>query len=296
MQSNVRPYLIPLGSWTALILGLFCTNFALTAEKSTEFSKEVAAVQQYVLNEDYPELFEGKPYRTRVENVITTDLDGDGLTDVVVHYAPHYRQSATIVIFRLSKEMKVTRVTEGLAPGPLVPVSGAFLDSHTFGMGVDMEAKSKTGEPVGGNELAQTAMKQFGGVVAYKSFIHGDGRLGKGAYIDMTHAKIPAGGKACEHFEFSKVKRVTVGKLPGHGAQNFLVAWVGNELNIYRINGFHDGFLKKTLWVEKTPSDFQSLRYGFDGALKYDTKDGQVRDLQLKLTTPVIGIEGQVLH
>src|SRR5690242_5459319 len=88
----------------------------------------ISAVQKYVLEKDYPEVFAGKNYRAKVEGSVIEDLDGDGQSEVIFHFMPHYRQSPTIVIYRITKDLAVTRVTEGLAPGPLHAITDDFLD------------------------------------------------------------------------------------------------------------------------------------------------------------------------
>ncbi len=90
------------------------------------------------MEKEYPEEFGDTTYRTKIENVVVADLDGDGQPEVTVRFIPHYHRSPTVVIYRVAPDMTVTRVTEGLAPGPLVPVTGDFLDSHTLGEGADI--------------------------------------------------------------------------------------------------------------------------------------------------------------
>ena len=113
-------------------VAIICTNAMVQVRPP-----EIEAVRKFLLDKEYPELFD-KPYRTKIENAVRADLDGDGALEVVLHVMPHYRQSATIVIFRVDKELVVTRLKEGLAPGPLVPLSGTFLDSHSIGHAVDL--------------------------------------------------------------------------------------------------------------------------------------------------------------
>src|ERR1035441_1472612 len=71
---------------------------------------EAEAARKYILERDYPEVFGGKHYPPRIQNIIVADLANDGHKEVVVHYAPHYRQSATVVIYRVDERMKVTRI------------------------------------------------------------------------------------------------------------------------------------------------------------------------------------------
>ena len=47
--------------------------------------------------------------------------------------------AATIVFYRIAENLEVSRVIEGLAPGPLQPLSGEYLDSHTLGAAADLD-------------------------------------------------------------------------------------------------------------------------------------------------------------
>jgi hypothetical protein len=105
------------------------------------------AVKKYILETDYPEVFGTEQYKTRIEGVLDVDIDNDGAREIVVLYFPHYRQSASIVIYKISSDLRVTRVTERLAPGPLQKVSGDYLDSHNLGMGVDFEIQGENATP-----------------------------------------------------------------------------------------------------------------------------------------------------
>jgi hypothetical protein len=108
---------------------------------------QLEAVKKYILETDYPEVFGTEQYKTRIEGVLDVDIDNDGAREIVVLYFPHYRQSASIVIYKISSDLRVTRVTERLAPGPLQKVSGDYLDSHNLGMGVDFEIQGENATP-----------------------------------------------------------------------------------------------------------------------------------------------------
>jgi hypothetical protein len=213
----------------------------------------IKAVQQYLLEQDYPELFGDTPYRIKADDVVEVDLDGDGVDEVVMLMRPHFRQSPTIVIFQVSKNLRVRRVKEGLAPGPLQPLSGDFLDGHTLGMGVDVTIADAPTDPKQRRELVAISMKEMGGVVEYANFLHMDGRKGKGMYIDMTGLPRPPKDPNCEKFEFSRVDEIAVAK-KDDGSGNYLLAMVGKELYVYKIHKIRaDGLLDKTLTIKPAP-------------------------------------------
>ncbi len=218
-----------------------------------ELPPRIQAVQKYLLEQDYPELFGDTPYRIKAGDVVEGDLDGDGVDEVVMLMRPHFRQSPTIVIFQVSKNLKVRRVKEGLAPGPLQPLSGDFLDSHTLGMGVDASLKDAQSDAKRRKDFAAASMKHMGGVVEYTNFLHMDSRKGKGAYIDMTWLPQPPKDTNCENFEFSRVDEIAVAQ-KDDGSGNYLLAMVGKELYVYKIHKIRaDGLLDKTLTVKPAP-------------------------------------------
>jgi hypothetical protein len=212
---------------------------------------EVEAVRNYLLTNDYPEVFSGKRYRVKIENIVVADLDGDGTPEVIAHVKPHFRQSPTIIIFKVGKDLHVQRVMEGLAPGPLQSVSGNYLDSHTLGEGVDFQAKMKSGYGAE-NGLVQGLVKsQKGGMVIYKNFAHLDGREGPPTYIDMRAADLPAGVRTCDDFEFSDVQQVEVTTRFSSDGRNVIAAHVGKKIYAIRIEHFlPDGLFEKSVTVQ----------------------------------------------
>lgn len=109
-------------------------NLSLTAQNATPDTQppEVKAVLGYVLKSDYPEIYQKKPYRIRLNGHALGDVDGDGTVEVFLLVDTHYQQTPTILIFRVTKSGTVQRLVEGLAPGPLIPANGERLDSHTL--------------------------------------------------------------------------------------------------------------------------------------------------------------------
>jgi len=187
---------------------------------------QLEAVRKYILEEEYPELFGDQPYRTKLEGAEIVDLDGDGRDEVVVLFYPHYRQSPFIVLYLLSKNNKVTRVREGLAPGDLVPVSGDYLDSHTLKIkdevqSIDFDIAEKQGDPKARAAMRDTGLNKAINLVEYRTFFHMDGRKGKGTYVDMTHAANALKDKTCESFEFAKVTSISAGHVLKDKKRNY---------------------------------------------------------------------------
>jgi len=238
--------------------------------------KEVEAVRKYILERDYPEVFGKTDYKTRIQGFAVADLVNDGQEEVVIHYVPHYRQSATLVIYRVDRRMNVERVTEGLAPGPVQPVSGSYLDSHELGEALDLKV---TG-PEEGLKMFHATKQVGGGFVLYRGFAHFDGRKGPLAYVDMSDAKLPVGTKTCEAFEFRRVRGIAAGTLQGE-TRTYLAAWVLDQIYLYWIKKFReDGSIDKELRVRKAPIGFTGFVQGkglcwatTGGAIKCLTRD-----------------------
>lgn len=213
----------------------------------------VERFQQYLLEEDYPEVFGDVRYRVGIEHLFTADIDGNGTIDLVSQTTPHFRQSATILIYTTDADGRISRVSEGLAPGPLVPVSGAHLDSHTLSEAADVTIGSGSDEDA--ESFFASAFDSFGGIVAYDGFLHVDNRVTETPYfIDMRHADLPDGDIDCEHFEFSAVDETAVGRVPGFSDHAVIVARVGTLLYLYRINAIGPaGRIDRTLRVITLP-------------------------------------------
>lgn len=241
--------------------------------------KEAEAVKNYILKQDYLELFGNKPYHVKIENMLITDVDGDGNAEVVVHLKPHYRQSPPIIIYRLSSDLKVSRVKEGLAPGPLVPLTGEYLDSHELGLAVDFEVKEKQDVLIDRKKIVKVALENFGGVVEYKNFLHADNRDGDGSYIDMTRVETQPDSKNCGQFEFSKVTQISAGTVSGRGDGNYLAALVDDHVYLYKIEGFIDNeFIIKKFSIHGLPNDFKSFATKGGAKLGYSTNHDEIKD------------------
>jgi len=253
----------------ATLVVLLGTTVAAAAGQ--EANPRLEALKKYILEKDYPEVFRDTDYKTRIEDVLDVDIDNDGSKEFVVLYFPHYRQSPPIVIYKVSTNLLVKKVTEGLAPGPLQPLSGDYLDSHNLGMAVDMEVQAQKATP---QEFFRAFVKSgMNGFVAYDKFFHVDGRKGSPSYIDMTGVKVPMGKHDCAGFEFSRVRGIAAGGLREDPAKNYLAAWVGDEIWVYLIRGIsQDGMLDKQHWVIKAPTGFVGFEPG--QGLTYKTESG----------------------
>jgi len=254
----------------ALALFLFVSSSLFGYAFGQQSDPRLEAVKKYILEKDYPEVFGTDHYKTRIEGVLDVDVDNDGSREVVILYFPHYRQSAPIVIYKISSDLKVSRVTEGLAPGPLQEVSGDYLDSHNLGSAADFEIEGGNGRP--DEVLKIVAASGMNGFVAYDFFYHMDGRTGSPAFIDMRGVKLPTKKHDCEDFEFSRVKQIAAGHLREDSTQNYVAAWVGEEIYVYLIRGVsNDGLLNKKLWVIKAPQGFKGFETGQGLTYKTDT-------------------------
>lgn len=209
---------------------------------------QVEAVRNYMLTADYPESFSQTRYRVQVKNMIVADLDGDGVPEVIAHMKPHFRQSPTIVIFKVDKDLHVQRVMEAFAPGPLRPVSGNYLDSHASGEGVDLHATTKTGGSADAALVQGLIKSQKGALVVYKQFAHLDARRGLPSYIDMRGADLPADANTCGDFEFSDVEQVEITSRFSSDGHKVIAARVGQQVFAIRIERFlPDGLLEKSV-------------------------------------------------
>lgn len=259
----------------AMLFAFMAITSAATAAAGQDIPPQVAAAQKYILDKDYPEVFGDARYKTKVQHVVIADLDGDGQAEVIFHYMPHYRQSPPIVIYRVSSDMSVTRVKEGLAPGPLVPLTGDYLDSHTLGEAVDLDLGAQQSDAAVRRKFAESALQDFGSVVEYAKFFHMDHRAGTGTYIDMTGVANPPQSKTCEDFEFAPVRQISAGTVSAIAGGNLLAAWTEGKVYLYRIKAFlPSGLLDKERWVVTPAADFGGFAPGAAGPLRYTTASG----------------------
>jgi len=259
----------------SLVTGLILI-LIISVETASQTEKPLAAelLKKYLLEKDYPEVFQDKQYHARVESILDVDIANDGKRELVVLFYPHYRQSASVIIYKISPEGELARVTEALAPGPLQKISGDYLDSHEIGSAFDFSLPEAQTNPEKKNKVLQIAMAKFGGVVVYRRFYHVDGRKRPVSYVDMTEVELPPGVQDCSSFEFSRVREMAAGPLREDTSRNYLAAWVGNEIYVYLIAGVTtEGLLEKKLWVVKAPADFKGFVPG--QGLTYETASGK---------------------
>ena len=97
---------------------------AQDGNSSTQRPVEVAQVLDHVMKNDYPEVYQGKPYRLRLKSWAFGDVVGDGSIEVFLLIDPHYQQTAPIQVYRIGKDGKVQRLREaGAELCPEVSVS-----------------------------------------------------------------------------------------------------------------------------------------------------------------------------
>jgi hypothetical protein len=218
-----------------------------------QFSKqpdEIKKLRDFILNQDYPEVFNEKTYRVTIDDIQLIDLDSDGQLEAVVLYRPHFLQSPTIVIYQFLLDGSIKRVTESLAPGPLVKRADYFLDSHSLGEAVDFSMTEKNLTTEQYRKIAETASDSFNLVVQYRDFIHGDNRSGEPIFIDMSQVEFSSNNQSCEKFEFSRVDAINVGYKDNGGNSGMIAALVGKKIYIYQINAINDnGYLEKELTI-----------------------------------------------
>ena len=220
----------------------------LMAEQPVEIQK----VRDHIINNDYPELFGDEPYRIAINGFEIIDFGNDGLKEVVILFSPHYLQSPTIVIYQIQKDGTVKRVTEALAPGPILKRDAYFIYCHSAVQGVDFTVGDKPLSTEEGRKIVKTSSEKsgFGMIVQYSDFFHADVRSGAATYIDMTHLEPFTNSKNCSEFEFSRVDEISVGHQKKDKNIGIIAASVGSQIYLYEISAIRkDGFLDKKLTI-----------------------------------------------
>jgi len=243
----------------------FVTSIKITRDKTmstdnptdqrqlAEQPDELIRVLDYIKEQQYPELFEEQNYRVAIQAYKIFDLDDDRNNEVIILFKPHYLQSPTIMIYQVNEHGAVSRLTEALAPGPLVQRADYFLDSHEIGQAIDFEIGEKQSSPEIGRKMALSLSdeKSFGLVVQYPTFFHADNRKGLPMYIDMTHVQPFSADKTCANFEFSAAYNLMVGStIENENNYAFIAAQVNDEIYVYTIRGITaSGMLEKELAI-----------------------------------------------
>ncbi len=210
------------------------------------------------------------------------DIDHDGRLELFLAIAPKYRQTATVVIYRMIDGNRVERLYEGLAPGRLLPVSNRQIDTHTLGNGIDMTIEGGADSSTVVRLLA-TARTQGMQIVRYPDFFHVDERSHAAQYVDIASASPGFHEKTCESFEFSPVEALASGHVGSDTVGHYLAALTPAEVVFYRIRGISsDGRLQKTSWSVPRPGALVKLQVTVDGFIVGVGSDGR----RVPLTLP----------
>jgi hypothetical protein len=238
----------------------------------------VEQVLAYVEGERPLEVFLDTVYPTRVHDFVLLDIDQDDVPEVVLLAEPHFRQTPTIVFYTVDPETGPRRIREGLAPGPLVAVSGRYEDTHTHRIGMDMTVEG--GGPADPKALARLSNSLDMHLVYYDGFYHADMRSEPG-FIDMSYRQLPVPDNTCGGFEFTAPEAIGAGSLRGHDATQYLVVLAGPEVEVYRISGIdEDGFLEKERWLLERPRGVVDLVVLEVGNVAYLMDNGEVREIE----------------
>ena len=239
------------------------------AQRLGDFPPDVQAVFRYLLADDVPEQYGNLKPKLRPQDYEIVDIDQDGTREVFFWSAPHFHQTAPILIYQIANNGAAKRVTEGLAPGPLVATTGDKADSHRTGFAAD-EKKPST-SPGALSLMVKSFVRFRMQVVEYKHFYH-TGRAGDaGGYLDMTHQShlTEEDRNSCRDFQLSDTNAISSGRI-GDSDHPYFVALARNTIEIYRIRGIDRfGFLDKTIWRIDKPADFNGFAKGVDQKIRY---------------------------
>ena len=250
------------------------------AQSPDDFPKEINMVFDYMINHDFPELFNDKPFQFRPIRWVIIDIDNDGTTEVFLQTYPHYRQSPTITIFQIDRQDSIKRITEALAPGHLLEISPDhdYFDTHTTGTAVDMQIGSN--DPKKLKVFALSSLKFGMSPVLYKNFIHTDKRDGNPTFLDLTYLDDFNTENSCANFQFSFPDNIIAGSIDDSNNKYF-IAQVKNELYCYKITGFDEnGWIKKQITIIDLPRDFKEFQI-VDEKVKYISKKGKFKNLKI---------------
>jgi len=266
-----------------LLLGLILlllTCKPAFSQVNQDYPKEVKLVFAYLTREDFPESFNSVSHHFRPVAWEINDIDQDGRREVFLQTFPHYRQSPTITIFQIDQSDSVSRITEGLAPGHLIPVSDTenYIDPHSTGTAMDAQLAGS--DPGKAKIFASSAIKNGLSPVLYKNFIHTDKRDGKPTLLDLRYLEDLPEANTCAQFQFPQPESIAAGKIPGK-ANKFFIAQVDDKLFCYEILGFGaDGWIKKRVSMVDKPNDFRRLK-AEAGVIQYETLKGNLKRLEL---------------
>ncbi len=193
------------------------------------------------------EAFDSATGATTVSFALELDLDGDGTNEIAAALRPAFRQTPTLIFFRRTADGTLSRIVEGLAPGPLTPLSGRLKDSHTQRVGVDMTPDPGP-KPLDTLAFVRIAMAQKFSVVVYRTFFHMDMRNGTHFLIRETNAMLPhPDDQTCEGFQFSPIEGMAYGTYAGSDTTKYLAVQTQGELTLYHFSGVETpGWLLQT--------------------------------------------------
>lgn len=259
---------------------LLLINKPVFCQISNDYPKEVKLAFDYLTNKDFPESFNRISHQFRPVAWVINDIDNDGITEVFLQTFPHYRQSPTITIFQIHKLDSVSRITEGLAPGHLIPISPVdnYIDTHTTGTAIDMQLGGSNPDKV--SIFADSSMEHGRSLVLYKNFIHTDKRDGKPTLLDLRYLNDFIQENTCENFQFAQPESIAAGKISGK-ANKFFIAQVGDQLFCYEIKGFEaNGLIDKMVTIRDKPMDFKRFKEE-GGFIKYETFSGDLKSVKI---------------
>lgn len=259
---------------------LIIISLTVLGQDNDQIPRELELIFKYVQKNDYPEVFNNNPYQLRPVDWQIIDIENDGVIEVFLQTFPHYRQSPTITIYQIDSRDTVTRITEGLAPGQLIPLipEDDYIDPHTTGSAVDMMIDSPDIEKM--RVLAKSSLKFGMSPVLYKNFIHTDKRDGKPTFLDLSYLNYKD-ENSCENFQFSKPTAIVAGKIKDR-KEKFFLALVDNEIYCYKIKGFTtDSWINKELNIIEKPIDFKSFVV-IDGFVQYLTLKDEKKEFKIK--------------
>jgi len=146
------------------------------------------------------EVFEKDTGHVSVTGILVLDVGGQEAPLAFAWIVPSFRQTPTVLVYRRGPSGELQRVTEGLAPGRLQPLSGRLRDAHTLGQAADLTVGH--GEPVDTMKFISAAIGQRMSVARYHGFFHLDMRLGFAGYVDLSDRTLPPTDTAtCGSFE-----------------------------------------------------------------------------------------------
>ena len=86
-----------------------CLLVTSESASQVENDPQTDVFRKFITGKDYPEVFGTTRYEIRVENILDVDIDNDGQKELIVQFYPRYRQSATVIIYKVSPDMEFTR-------------------------------------------------------------------------------------------------------------------------------------------------------------------------------------------